>query len=216
MADINSLSERIDAQFAALKEKIKKAQQEEVQNYQARQKRLEKFAQIVEELRGLWTPRLDTLVKKFGDRVKVTPRSTPSHREAVFAFDASLARVDLKLAACPDRDVRNIVLTYDLQIIPVLMKFDRHSEIEFPLDAVDREALCKWLDDRLVSFVQTYLSLNENEYYMKDEMVEDPVVHMRFPKFAAGATLEKDGKTLYFISEETRQEHEKNCAPGSR
>lgn len=212
----NGLSERIDAQFAALKDKIQKAQREEVENYKARQKRLEEFGKLAEELRGLWNPRLDTLIKKFGGHVKVTPRITPSHREAVFAFDSSLARVDLKLAAFPDRDVRKLVVSYDLEIIPVLMKFDRHAEIEFPVDAVDKEALGKWLDDRLVGFVQTYLSLNENEHYMKDEMVEDPVVQVRFPKFAAGATLQKDGKTLYFISEETRKEYEKKCTGGSK
>jgi YHS domain-containing protein len=39
-------------------------------------------------------------------------------------------------------------------------------------------------------------------------MVEDPVAKIRFPTFVAGATLERDGKTLYFISEETRREFE--------
>ncbi len=37
-------------------------------------------------------------------------------------------------------------------------------------------------------------------------MVEDPVAHVRFPKFAAGATLDWQGQKFYFISEETRRE----------
>jgi YHS domain-containing protein len=36
-------------------------------------------------------------------------------------------------------------------------------------------------------------------------MVEDPIAHVRFPKFAA-ATLEWQGKTYYFVGEETRRE----------
>jgi YHS domain-containing protein len=40
-------------------------------------------------------------------------------------------------------------------------------------------------------------------------MVEDPVVHVRFPKEAAGATLEVHGKTYYFVGEETRRKFEK-------
>jgi YHS domain-containing protein len=212
MADSTNLSDRIDAQFAALGDKIKKAQQEEVENYKARQKRLEKFAQVVEELRNVWEPRLDTLMKKFGEQIKVTPQFTQAGREARFTFDSNLAHVVLKLAASADRDVRNLVVSYDLEIVPILMKFDRHAEIEFPLEAVDRAALGKWLDDRIVGFVQTYLALHENEYYLKDYMVEDPVVKMRFPKFAAGATLQKDGKMLYFINEETRKEYEKKSA----
>jgi YHS domain-containing protein len=37
-------------------------------------------------------------------------------------------------------------------------------------------------------------------------MVEDPVAHVRFPNFAAGATLEWQGQTYYFLGEETRRE----------
>ena len=37
------------------------------------------------------------------------------------------------------------------------------------------------------------------------EMVEGPVAGDCFPRFAAGATLERDGKTHYFVGEETRR-----------
>ncbi len=79
----------------------------------------------------------------------------------------------------------------------------------FRLRNIDDAAVAKWIDDRIVDFVRTYVSLHENEYYLKDFMVEDPVAHVRFPKFAAGTTLESNGKTVYFIGEETRREFEK-------
>jgi YHS domain-containing protein len=41
---------------------------------------------------------------------------------------------------------------------------------------------------------------------MKDDMVEDPIANIRFPKYAAGATLEWQGQTYYFVGEETRTE----------
>jgi YHS domain-containing protein len=62
------------------------------------------------------------------------------------------------------------------------------------------------VDDRLVAFVRTYLSLYENEYNLATHLVEDPVAHVRFPKCAAVATLERQGKTHYFITESTRDE----------
>ena len=34
--------------------------------------------------------------------------------------------------------------------------------------------------------------------------VEDPVAKVKFPKFAAGATLEQGGQTYYFIDESTK------------
>ena len=102
--------------------------------------------------------------------------------------------------------MRKLILNYDLEIIPVLMKFNPHSEVEFPLDAVDREAATKWLDDRIVEFVRTYFSISENATYMKDEMVEDPIAHVSFPRFAAAAALEWQGQKFYFIGEETRRQ----------
>jgi hypothetical protein len=60
-----------------------------------------------------------------------------------------------------------------------------------------------------VDFVRTYLALHENDAYLEEHMVEDPVTHVRFPQFAAGATLERDGQKIYFVDEESRREFEK-------
>jgi YHS domain-containing protein len=216
MPDTSNLVGRIDAEFSAVEEKYKKAQTEHVQAYQERQKKLQRLGQVFDRLAEIWRPRLEVLVKKFGDRVQVSPRVIPSTREATFEFQSKLARIRLRFSATTDRDITKVILRYDLDITPVLQRFDAHSELEFPLDAVDPEAVARWVDDRIVSFVKAYLSLHENEYYLKDEMVEDPVVGVRFPKFAAGATLERGGKTYYFVGEETRREFEQQQGKGSK
>src|SRR5262245_62069097 len=123
MPDINSLANQIDAEFSAVAEKVKKFQVEQVAGHQERQSRLEQLGKVFDELRDIWKPRLELLVKKFGDRVKVTPRLVPATREVTFEFQSNLARVRLKFQAFTDRDVRKIVLSYDLAIIPVLMRF---------------------------------------------------------------------------------------------
>jgi len=84
------------------------------------------------------------------------------------------------------------------------------------MDKVDKGAVAKWIDDRIVDFVQTYFSMGENEIYLKDEMVEDPVAHVRFPKMAAATTLEWQGQKFYFIGEETRREFEKQQGIGPK
>jgi YHS domain-containing protein len=96
------------------------------------------------------------------------------------------------------------------------MRFNPHAEIEFPLNALNHEAAAKWMDDRIVEFVQTYFALGENEIYLKDQMVEDPVSHVRFPKMAAATELEWKGKKFYFIGAETRREFEKQQGIGSK
>jgi YHS domain-containing protein len=209
MPDVNSLARRIDAEFSAVEEKVKKLQVEQVQEHKERQKRLEQLGKVFDQLRDVWRPRLELLVKKFEGRVQTTPRIVPSTREATFNFQSHLARVQLKFSASTDRDVQKVILGYDLEIIPILMRFKPHDEMEFPLNAVDKEAAAKWIDDRIVDFVQTYFSLGENEIYLKDSMVEDPIAHVRFPKDAAATTLEWQGQKFYFIGEETRREFAK-------
>jgi YHS domain-containing protein len=100
-------------------------------------------------------------------------------------------------------------LSYDLKIVTVLMRFKPHDEVEFPIDKVDEEAVAKWIDDRIVDFVKTYFAMGENEIYLKDSMVEDPIAHVRFPKQAAATTLVWQGQKFYFIGEETRREFAK-------
>jgi hypothetical protein len=43
-------------------------------------------------------------------------------------------------------------------------------------------------------------------------MVEDPIAHIQFPKYAAGATLEEGGRTTYFIDESTLREFQETKA----
>jgi YHS domain-containing protein len=216
MPDINSLASRIDAEFTALEDKIKKFQTSKVEEHKQRQQRLEQLGKVFDDLRDIWKPRLDLLVKKFEGRVHTTPRFVPSTREATFDFQSRLAHVRLKFAATTDRDIQKLILSYDLEIIPVLMRFKSHDEVEFPLNTVDKEAVAKWLDDRIVDFIHTYFSMGEHEIYLKDQMVEDPIAHVRFPKLAAATTLERGGQTFYFIGEETRREFEKQQGAGSK
>jgi YHS domain-containing protein len=212
MASGSSLAERIDAEIAAAFQRVEQLKTQKVEEFQGRQERLEQFNHLLEELREVWRPRLDALAKKFGERVNVQPSVERGRRSANFQFKSDLASVELRFAVAPDADVRNVVFTSDLQIVPILMKFDSHDEISFPLNAVDKEALGQWLDERIVGFVRTYLSLHENQYYLKGHMVEDPIAKVQFPKYAAGATLQQGGKTLYFINESTLREFEQKPA----
>jgi hypothetical protein len=209
MPDINSLASRIDAEFSAVEEKVKHFQAEQVEKHKQRQTRFEKLGQVFDELREIWKPRLELLVKKFGDRIQTTPRIVPSTREVTFDFQSHLARVSLKFSAFTDRDIQKVVLSYDLSIIPVLMRFNPHAEVEFPLAAVDKEAAAKWIDDRIVEFVRTYFALGENDIYLKDQMVEDPIAHVRFPKISAATSVDWKGQKFYFIGDETRREFAK-------
>ncbi len=212
MSTDRSLAERIEAEFAAADHREKQFLAQQAQEYQERHRRLELFDQTLKQLPDIWRPPLQELAKKFGERVKVEPKIEPGRRSATFNFQSELARINLCFSVAPDPDVRKLIVSYDLDILPILMKFEKHSEIEFPLEAVDKAALARWFDDRIIDFVKTYLALHENQYYLKDHMVEDPVAKVLLPKYAAGATLERDGKTYYFLNETTCREFQQQQA----
>ena len=214
MADVSVLLERIDAEFSALNDKIKRAQGEKQHEHKDRQQRLATFEKEMETLPDVWKPRLEALIQRFGDKAKVTPRLDSTSRAVTMNFQSELAKIHLRFSAATDQDVRHLILLYDLEILPTLMQFDSHSQAEWPINAIDRKAIGEWVDDRIVSFVKTYLSLHENEYYLKEHMVQDPVAGVRFPKFAAAATLDWGGKTYYFIGDDTRREFEASHRSG--
>jgi hypothetical protein len=211
METANSLIERINSEFSAAEQRWEQVRVKQLEGYQVRQQRLECFERTVETLRELWEPRLEALATKFGKNMDVLPIEERGRRAVSMEFRSKLASIRLRFAASPDADARNLVVAYDVEILPVLMKFDSHRELESPLDAVDKGQLAHWLDDRIVDFVHTYLALHENEYYLKENMVEDPIAKVRFPSFAAAATLEHEGKTLCFIDESTLREFQQRA-----
>jgi YHS domain-containing protein len=98
-----------------------------------------------------------------------------------------------------------------------VVRYDKHSVLEFPLDEVQEGAVVQWFDDRIIAFVTAYVAVVRQDAalreQLKGEFVEDPVARIRFPKYLASSTLERDGRTFYFVDEETRREFEKQPAP---
>lgn len=208
MESTQQLAARIDMAFASMEAKRKQLQEVEAYKYDEWKQRLATLGMEFDTLRDIFQPRLDLLIEKFGDRMTATPKPTQSTREILLEFHSDVARIRLRFQGTSDHDIRKLILNYDLEIIPILMQFDSHSTLEMPLDAVDYEAAVRWADERIMSFVQTYAALHENPYYLRDQMVTDPVSGATFPKLAAGAKLERDGRTYYFVSEKTRREFE--------
>jgi len=99
------------------------------------------------------------------------------------------------------------------EFLPVLVRYDKHSVLELSLDAVQDDAVIQWFDKRIMAFVKAYVALVKQDAglreSLKDQFVEDPVAKIRFPKYLASSTLERDGRTYYFVDDETRREFEK-------
>lgn len=209
MPGVDQLIQRIRGEFTASQEKLSSARSQQLAAHDAQLKRGERLEQIFDELREIWRPRLEALAKEFGDRIQAAPTVEPGRRQATMKVKSPVATIRLSFTACANQDITQLVLVYDLDILPILMQVERHAELSLPLEEVKPEVIANWLDDRIVSFVKIYLAMHENEYYLRDHMVMDPVAQVRLPKFAAAATRQRGKETLYFISDATAAEYDR-------
>lgn len=213
MADTASLASRIDSEFQDVQKQIASFQRAAEQEYAAREQRYQQqYLPAVKRLVEVLKPRLEVLVDKFQDKVQVTPTLTDHQQSVVFRFNVPVARIELTFRVSHDADVKNLVFDQDLEVLPILMQFDKHASLTVPLDRIDESKVCQWIDDRIVAFVKTFLAIHQNRYYQKDILVTDPIAGVEMPRFAAKCSLESGGQTYYFVSEETRREFESKQA----
>lgn len=92
----------------------------------------------------------------------------------------------------------------DLNILPVLMEYNRNNEALFPFEGDDK-ALSSWVGDRIIEFIDIYLRLETHPLYQKDNTVIDIVCGMHIPFTAATSSIVRDGRTFYFCSEHCKE-----------
>jgi YHS domain-containing protein len=177
-----------------------------LQEHLKRQERLKDYDKAREKIVAIAKPRLEALAKRAGERATITPCVSETCRSAIFEFRSKRAYITLTVGVAPDRLVNNAIVDFDLRIVPVLWDFKRHEEFTAPVSAVDGDAFAKWLDDRIVGFVELFIQIHRDELFEKAEYVEDPVAKVQFPRFAAGEILDHDGQTYYFIDGTTKAE----------
>ena len=206
--DLARLSGRIEGEFTLSRERLRSIRHQEPADHRSRQERIALYEKACGALKDIWEPRLQAVRQRLKEGLKVPIFVRANHRQASVAFASSLARIRLSFTAMTDPDVRTLVLEYDLEILPALVCVPTRDRLEQPLQQFDLRRIGEWVDDRVVVFVRTYLSLYENEYKLGTLIVEDPVAHVRFPKCAAVSMLEHRGKTFYFMADSTRDEFE--------
>jgi YHS domain-containing protein len=213
MTDVNTLIRRIDQEVETEVQREKAAWAELARANRERGPRLQRYEAVAQHVIELLKPRLDAFIERFKDVVKAEPVVREHTRAMNLTFAATVAKVTLLFEVFPDQDVRNVRLECTQEIIPVVVRYDKQSVLEFPLDAVQDDAVVQWFDERIVAFVKAYLALVRQDVvlreHLKDHLVEDPVAKIHFPKYLASSTLERDGRTYYFMDEDSRREFEK-------
>jgi YHS domain-containing protein len=213
MTDVNTLISRIDQELAADVKDQKAVWDAIVAANRERGPRLQRYEAVAKHIIELLKPRLAAFIERFKAVVKAEPSVREHTRALNLTFAATVAKVTLLFEVYPDSEANNVRLECTQEIIPVVVRYDKQSVLEFPLDGVRDDAVVQWFDERIIAFVKAYLALVRQDAalreHLKDQLVEDPVAKIHFPKYLAASTLERGGRTYYFVDEDTRREFEK-------
>lgn len=208
MTDIDELGKKIEAELATANERIDQLQKDGRQTYEELGHRHARFTAISRRLVDESKYALEKLASYF-DNAELSR----SEDRRGFHFTCSFkhtpkfpASVKLRFDITHDDEVRKIILVYNLEILPVFLKFERTDQIAFDMNAVDEPRLWEWVRDKIVSCVQTYMRIPFVDQYQQGNLVTDPVAKVRFSKNFAKAEAEYQGHTFFFICDETHRE----------
>ena len=206
MQSLSEFTKNIEGKLAAEEEQKQSYQQDLLRQHEVRTGRLaifvEKAGQIIDTI---IRPRMEKLVGYFENASISSPDSECSH--CISRFESSPrfpASTTLGFSVSHDADIENLNIVYTLQILPILLKYDKQDAISLSLDAVEDPRIATWVEQKLLSFLDTYLELEHHAQYQKQNLVVDPVCGMQVNKAFAIAQAVHGSETYYFCTEDCR------------
>ncbi len=176
--------------------------------------RFQKFEAVRAEIRELFKPRLDALVRRIPDaKPLVESGADRGEMRLILGHTTECPPlVTLTMAVSHDGRAERVVLDYTLSIVPIFMEFSPSARFESPIEPFDCDGASRWIEDQLVEFLKTYKSIPMVEAYQRDCMVLDPVARVWFGKGLAKAQRTAAGATYYFASDDAAQEFDRDPA----
>jgi len=203
-----TLSERIQTEIARADEKLRALRETKSHEYEELQHRHRLSQELSERLEhDVIRPRMLELVSHFDNAEFIETEDNEGCLCAVqFKHTPRFpSSTTLRIGITHDAEVRNVLLIYDLEILPIFMQYERNDQLALPIDDADERLAARWIEDKLVEFVATYLQLEFVDQYQEQNLVTDPVARMRISKLIAQAQADYQGHTYYFLTEDNKR-----------
>jgi YHS domain-containing protein len=212
MDDLNGLDQRIREQLAKSEDRARVRQNHVERLMQEWQARLDRYTDLADRLmQTAIRPRAEKLKAHFPNATVPEEKNTRHTCVYQFAHTARFpATVTLELGITRNGEAATLIVQYNLTILPMFFPFESKDQLCIPLDAVDEEKIARWVEDKIVGFVGTYLRLETAEQYQTENTATDPVCGMQVSKTRPGAKLEYAGQTFYFCLDECRAKFAEN------
>jgi YHS domain-containing protein len=199
-------SRQIEARLVAARREPRWQPAEAAQFMAELEPRRRQFEEIAPRLvKSIIRPRLQAVASYFPN---VAPDRGDRSDRSTFWFgycERFPADTKVEIAIEHDERIENLVIHYELHIMPVFLKFEPLEKLTMPLASVDEQVIAEWVEAKLLAFLDTYLRLDRGQDDFEDEVVVDPVCGMRISRSSAGATMDYRGHPYYFCSKDCRQ-----------
>lgn len=209
---LHDLRKRLDSVTLAQHEKQEHdIEQLEVEMAALAARRLEFSNRAPELFDTVVEPRLQLLAEHLPD--SLFQRSSNDKYSGVVTLNRHrryAAMIEVEASATSDDQVENIVVSYELRIIPVLMEFERKDTLVVPLSNVDGIAVAEFLDMKIEGAVRSYVKLTNNPYYQREHLVIDPVCGMTIHEDEAAEVVEYEGRRFFFCAQVCREHFERS------
>ncbi len=175
MSDLNEFEERVKARLRQAEQR-RTAYEEQVRRRTAELlERSQQFRQTADHLlQSVIRPRIEKVTAFLGNGellpAEVVGRYRCASRFRPAGRFPSTTRLCMGLSH--DGQFEQLLLLYDLEILPVPFPFESSDQHDLPRHAVDDERVIAWADERLLQFVDTYLRVKDGEVFPCEEAQE--------------------------------------------
>ena len=220
MKTLQDFSHRIEARLAAARQLPIRNSSDFEQSMTRFASKLQQFEAVVKHVMGeIVRPRMERLTNYFPESTISKPTETYSCT-CWFGGSHTTTMAVLQLGIDHDERLERLELSYELKVTPAFLSYERHDRLFLDLvpgrvdpgwrtagggEWIDQQATIKWVENRLLGFVDTYLRLQACGSPSQGEIVVDPVCKMRIKKAEAKGVQEHKGHAYYFCSEKCGQ-----------
>jgi hypothetical protein len=168
MNDLNELEHKLRVKLALVTEKRQAAEETSERTTEASGLRLDAYKRAARQLMaGVLRPRIEKVMTFFPNAL-LSPAEADTESQWCCRFQKTAeypASTKLSFFVSPDAGFENVLVTYDLEILPIYFRFQGHDQLTVALDSVPAASVADWIDAKLLGFVDAYVRTQTVKQY---------------------------------------------------
>src|SRR5580704_7640321 len=160
MEDLKQLENEIRVKLAFSNDRRQSEQESSARQTEEGEVRRDAYQSAARQLMGsVIRPRIEKVMAFFPNAL-LSPAEADTESQWCCRFQRTAeypASTKLSFFVSPDAGFENVLVTYDLEILPIYFRFQGHDQLAVPLDGVPAASVTDWIDAKLLEFVDAYV-----------------------------------------------------------